>query len=61
MNDNQNKHNQKEPGHLGGRPGGEKRSNERVRKNYQNRTTEFKEPSESTMELLFGKDYKNRN
>lgn len=55
-NDNQNIPNKKEPGHLGGGPGGEKRSNEPSKKNYRNRTTDFKEPNETTMDSLFGKN-----
>lgn len=53
--------NKKTPGHLRGEPGGEKRSNEPTRKSFNNRTTEFKEPTEATMESLFGKDFKKRN
>lgn len=51
-----------DPSHRGG--GGsahEKRSNEPARKSYNNRTTEFERPSESTMESLFGNDYKKKN
>lgn len=55
-------HNPKDPGHRGGGgPGHEKRSNEPARKNYNNRTTDYKEPNETTMESLFGKGYKDRN
>nr|WP_245355997.1 hypothetical protein [Staphylococcus sp. GDK8D68P] len=55
-------HNPKDPGHRGGGgPGHEKRSNEPTRKNYNNRTTEFERPSESTMESLFGNDYKKKS
>lgn len=50
------------PGHLGGGPDNrEKRSNDNTKKNYRNRTSEFQRPSESTMESLFGEDYKNKN
>ncbi|WP_368868376.1 hypothetical protein [Staphylococcus epidermidis] len=58
MTNNQNKHNQKEPGHLGGRPGGEKRSNEPIKKGYYNHTTEFERPSETTIARRFGKNKK---
>lgn len=55
-------YNPKDPGHRGGGgPGHEKRSNEPTRKNYNNRTTEFEGPSESTMESLFGNDYKKKS
>ncbi|MBS5965334.1 hypothetical protein HMPREF2564_11545 [Staphylococcus sp. HMSC068D03] len=60
-NNNQNIPNKKEPGHFGGGPGGEKRSNEPARKSYNNRTTEFEKPNESTMESLFGKEFKKRD
>lgn len=60
--DNRKQHNPKDPGHRGG--GGqvhEKRNNEPARKSYNNRTTEFERPSESTMESLFGNDYKKKD
>ncbi|MEX6217584.1 hypothetical protein [Mammaliicoccus sciuri] len=60
-NNNQNSNNKK-PGHLGSGPSnGEKRNNDNVRKNYRNRTSDFQRPSESTMESLFGDDYKNKD
>lgn len=59
--DNNKQHPSKDPGHRGGGGSGhEKRSNEPARKSYNNRTTEFERPSESTMESLFGKDYKKK-
>ncbi|OEL06864.1 hypothetical protein AST13_02160 [Staphylococcus xylosus] len=59
--DNNKQYNPKDPGHRGGGgPGHEKRSNEPARKSYNNRTTEFERPSESTMESLFGNDYKKK-
>ncbi|HAR6121577.1 TPA: hypothetical protein I1677_001244 [Staphylococcus pseudintermedius] len=60
MEDNkQNKHpHKKEPGHLGGRPGGWKRSNEPLKKKYRNHNQEHILPPESRLEQLFGDDYK---
>lgn len=52
-------YNPNDPGHRGsGGSSHEKRNNEPIRKGYNNRTTEFKEPTESTMESLFGKEFK---
>ncbi|HDP1995939.1 TPA: hypothetical protein ACRVOW_002467 [Staphylococcus aureus] len=60
--DNNKQYNPKDPGHRGGGGAGyEKRSNESTRKSYNNRTTEFERPSESTMESLFGNDYKKKS
>lgn len=58
-NNKQNKYpNKKPPGHLGGGPGGEKRSNEPLRKSYRNRTHEHERFTEEEKESLFGKGYK---
>ncbi|WP_412519699.1 hypothetical protein [Staphylococcus simulans] len=50
--------NKKTPGHLGGGPGGETRSNKPVKKNYRNHNQEHILPSESRLEQIFGDDYK---
>lgn len=51
-------HNPKDPGHRGGGPGHEKRSNEPARKSYRNRTHEHERFTEEEKESLFGKGYK---
>lgn len=61
--ENQNhNHNKKRPNQLGsGKSNEAKRSNDNVRKTYRNRTSDFQRPSESTMEALFGDEYKNKD
>lgn len=57
-NNNQNIPNKKEPGHRGGRPDGEKRSNEPARKRYQNHTQEHNVPSENRLKEILGKNFR---
>lgn len=50
--------NKKQPGHSGGGPGGEKRSNEPLRKSYRNHSQEHSLPNESRLEEKLGKDFR---
>lgn len=51
-------HNPKDPGHRGGKPDGEKRSNDSIQKNYRNRTHEHERFTEEEKDSLFGKERK---
>ncbi|PTE42208.1 hypothetical protein BUY79_02325 [Staphylococcus equorum] len=56
--ENNKQHNPKDPGHRGGGPGGEKRSNEPARKSYRNHTHDHETLSESNLEEKFGKGFR---
>ncbi|MEB8093134.1 hypothetical protein [Mammaliicoccus lentus] len=59
---NKQNHDNKRSDQLGsGKSNEAKRSNDNVRKTYRNRTSDFQRPSESTMEALFGDEYKNKD